>query len=389
MTIKELDQSFIAATYGRHDVTFVRGRGAELFDDAGRRYIDLGGGIAVNSFGIADETWAAAVKAQVDLLQHVSNHYYTEPQAVLAQLLCERTDMRRVFFSNSGAEANECAIKAARKFAGDKYGASVRPNIVTLYNSFHGRTVTTLSATGQESFHKDFGPFTPGFLHVPANDITAMKRALEPGDVCAVMMELIQGEGGVVTLEPAYVREVAALCARQDVLLVIDEVQTGNGRTGELYCYMNYRIRPDIVSTAKGLAGGLPMGATLFNEKAMFVLGPGSHGSTFGGNPVCAAGAVSVIGRLTDDLLAEVREKGAYIREELERAPGVRSVDGLGLMLGVEPERRPANEVLLACLERGVVVLTAKEKIRLLPPLNIPMPLLKEAVAVLKEELAK
>lgn len=386
MTIKELDQAFIAGTYGRQDVAFISGKGAELYDEAGKRYIDLGGGIAVNAFGIADDVWADAVKAQVDKLQHVSNYYYTQPQSELAKVLCERTGMKKVFFSNSGAEANECAIKAARKYASDKYGPVARPNIITLWNSFHGRTLTTLSATGQESFHKDFGPFTPGFVHVAANDIDDMKLALEADDVAAVMMELIQGEGGVNVLDPEYVREVAALCEKQDVLLLIDEVQTGNGRTGELYCYMHYGIKPDIVSTAKGLAGGLPMGATLFGEKTMFTLTAGSHGSTFGGNPVCAAGARSVISRLTDELMQEVQEKGAYIKETLGASKGVVSVSGVGLMLGIETVR-PAKDILLGCLDRGVIVLTAKNKIRLLPPLNIPTQLLKEAIAILKEEI--
>ncbi len=386
MTIKELDKAYIAGTYGRQDVAFVSGNGAELFDDCGKRYVDLGGGIAVNSFGIADEAWADAVISQVHKLQHTSNYYYTEPQSLLAQMLCERTGMKKVFLSNSGAEANECAIKAARKYASDKYGAAARPNIITLLNSFHGRTITTLSATGQEEFHKDFGPFTPGFLHVPANDIEAMKAALEPGDVCAVMMELIQGEGGVYVLDRDYVREVAQMCAQQDVLLVIDEVQTGNGRTGELYCYMHYGINPDILSTAKGLAGGLPIGATMFAESTQYALTPGSHGSTFGGNPVSAAGALSVLSRIDGELLGEVREKGAYIASELSDAPGIKSVSGMGLMLGIETEK-PVKEVLAGCLKRGVIVLTAKNKIRLLPPLNIPFPLLAEAVAILKEEI--
>ena len=386
MTIKELDQAFIAGTYGRLDVAFVSGKGAELYDEAGKRYIDLGGGIAVNAFGIADDVWADAVKAQVDKLQHVSNYYYTQPQSELAQMLCERTGMKKVFFSNSGAEANECAIKVARKYAGDKYGAMARPNIITLWNSFHGRTITTLSATGQEAFHKDFGPFTPGFVHVAANDIGDMKLALEADDVAAVMMELIQGEGGVNVLDPEYVREIAALCEQRDVLLMIDEVQTGNGRTGELYCYMHYGIKPDIVSTAKGLAGGLPMGATLFGEKTMFTLGAGSHGSTFGGNPVSAAGALSVISRMTNELMQEVQEKSTYIKETLGAVKGVLSISGVGLMLGIETVR-PAKNILLGCLDRGVIVLTAKNKIRLLPPLNIPMPLLMEAIAILKEEI--
>ncbi len=387
MTTKDLDKAYIAGTYARQDVAFIKGSGAELFDEDGKRYIDLGGGIAVNSFGVADEDWTEAVIAQVRALQHVSNYYYTEPQSKLAQLLCERTGMKKVFFANSGAEANECAIKAARKYASDKYG-SARPNMVTLWNSFHGRTLTTLSATGQESFHKDFGPFTPGFVHVKANDIRDMQAALDKNDVCAVMMELIQGEGGVFVMDKAYVSEVAALCKSRDILLIIDEVQTGNGRTGTLYAFEQFGIHPDIVTTAKGLAGGLPIGATLFSEKTENVLTPGTHGSTFGGNPVSCAGALSILSRLNEKLLEEVREKGEYIVSELAGAQGVRSISGMGLMLGVATDK-PARDIVTGCLQRGVIVLTAKDKVRLLPPLTIPFSLLKEAIAILKEEIAK
>lgn len=387
MDIKGMDKTYIANTYARLDVEFASGKGAELFDGKGKRYIDLGSGIAVNTFGVGDEAWVQAVTAQARALQHVSNYYYTEPQARLAELLCKRTGMRGVFFSNSGAEANECAIKAARKYGDDRYPGR-RPNIVTLQNSFHGRTITTLSATGQEEFHKHFGPFTPGFLHVQGNDISAMRHMLDRGDCCAVMMELIQGEGGVTVMDRDYVREVAAICEEKDILLVIDEVQTGNGRTGELYAYMHYGIQPDILSTAKGLAGGLPMGATLFNEKTRDVLSAGMHGSTFGGNPVSAAGALSVLGRIDDALLQDVRRKGAYIMDELKGAPGVLCVTGMGLLLGVAVTR-PVKEVLTGCLDRGVVVLTAKDKLRLAPPLIIPFDLLKEAIAIIKEEVAK
>ena len=387
MTTKDLDKTYIVNSYARQDVTFEKGSGAELFDEDGKRYIDLGGGIAVNSFGIADDAWADAVIDQVRKLQHMSNLYYTQPQSKLAQLLCERTGMKKVFFSNSGAEANECAIKAARKYASDHYGLA-RPTIVTLWNSFHGRTLTTLSATGQEEFHKHFGPFTPGFVHVHANNIKDMQSALHKGDVCAVMMELVQGEGGVCALDRAYVGEVAAMCKSRDILLIIDEVQTGNGRTGTLYAYEQFGIHPDIVSTAKGLAGGLPIGATLFNEKTQDVLTPGAHGSTFGGNPVSCAGALSILSRIDEALLESVREKSDYIIKELTGAPGVRSVTGMGLMLGIAVDK-PAKDILKSCLGRGVVVLTAKDKIRLLPPLTIPFPLLKEAITILKEEIAK
>ena len=387
MQTKERDQTYIANTYARQEVIFASGKGAELFDESGKRYIDLGGGIAVNTFGAADEAWAAAVCEQVNKLQHVSNYYYTQPQALLAEALCKRTGMEKVFFGNSGAEANECMIKAARKYASDRYGLA-RPNIVTLVNSFHGRTITTLSATGQESFHKDFGPFTPGFLHVPANDFPALEEILLANDCAAVMLELVQGEGGVIALDAEYVKKVAALVQSRDMLLLIDEVQTGNGRTGTLYAYQQYGIVPDIVSTAKGLASGLPFGATLFSSRTADVLQPGDHGSTFGGNPVCAAAALHTLNRLDDTLLAGVRERAAYITSELKGAPGVVSISGLGLMLGIEITGN-AKEVLKHCLGSGVLVLIAKDKVRLLPPLNIPMSLLKESIALLKEELAK
>lgn len=387
MNTKELDQAYILGSYARLDVAFAHGKGSELYDEEGNRFIDLGGGIAVNTFGVADDAWADAVCAQVRELQHVSNYYYTGPQARLAQMLCERTGMRRVFFSNSGAEANECAIKAARKYGNDRYGA-VRPRIITLVNSFHGRTLTTLSATGQEEFHQHFMPFTPGFIHVQPGDLSAMEQAMAQDDCCAVMMELIQGEGGVAALEETYVQAVSKMAAERDMLLIIDEVQTGNGRTGALYAYMRYGIKPDIVTTAKGLAGGLPLGATLFNEKTCEVLGVGQHGSTFGGNPVAAAGALSILSRFSEPLLEGVCLREQIIRQALSGAPGVKGISGLGLMLGIETAR-PAKDILYGALQRGVLVLVAKHKVRLLPPLNIPIPLLQEALSVLKEEIAK
>lgn len=387
MNTKELDNAYILGTYSRLDVAFASGKGAELYDEERKRYIDLGGGIAVNSFGIADDIWADAVCAQVRSLQHVSNYYYTAPQAQLAQMLCERSGMRRVFFSNSGAEANECAIKAARKYGHDRYGLT-RPQIITLINSFHGRTLTTLSATGQEEFHQHFMPFTPGFIHVQPGDLPAMEKAMSQGDCCAVMMELVQGEGGVRVLDVDYVQKVAQMAAKRDMLLIIDEVQTGNGRTGTLYAYMQYGIQPDIVTTAKGLAGGLPLGATLFHEKTCGVLSAGLHGSTFGGNPVAAAGALSVLSRLDAPLLEGVRARSQAICEALHGAKGVIGISGMGLMLGVETVR-PAKEIVNGALRRGVLALVAKNKVRLLPPLNIPLPLLEEAIAILKEEIAK
>ncbi len=385
MNIREVDQTYVANTYGRFNLTLVEGKGSLLKDDAGKTYIDLGTGIAVNIFGVADEAWQQAVLEQMSKLPHACNLYYTAPQAELAKLLCQMTGMKKVFFGNSGAEANECAIKVARKFAYDTK-AEESPVIVTLSGSFHGRTVTTLSATGQEGFHRYFGPFTPGFVHVDPDDFVQMASALENPKVCAVMLEMVQGEGGIHVLGKDYVQKVAALCKDKGVLLLVDEVQTGNGRTGELYAYMHYGISPDVVSTAKGLGGGLPIGACLMNEKTAGVLSSGTHGSTFGGNPVCAAGALSIVKRLDDALLKSVREKGKYIAEALQNAPGVKSVSGLGLMLGIETEK-PAKEVVAACQLKDVLVLTAKQKVRLLPALNIPMDLLIQGIEILKEAI--
>ncbi len=385
MNLREMDQTYVANTYGRFDLTLTEGKGSLLTDDAGKTYIDLGTGIAVNIFGVADDIWQQAVVMQMNRLPHASNLYYTSPQAELAKLLCEKAGMKKVFFGNSGAEANECAIKVARKYAYDVKGDE-SPVIVTLKNSFHGRTITTLSATGQVSFHQYFGPFTPGFVHVEPDDFAQMEAALENFPVCAVMLEMVQGEGGIHVLDKAYVQKVAALCKEKGVLLMVDEVQTGNGRTGELYGYMHYGICPDVVSTAKGLGGGLPIGACLMNEKTAGVLTSGTHGSTFGGNPLCAAGAMSIIKRLDDTLLKSVREKGQFIKEALANAPGVKSISGMGLMLGIEVDK-PAKEVVAICQLKGVLVLTAKQKVRLLPALNIPMDLLIQGIEVLKEAL--
>ena len=383
MNIFEMDAAYVANTYRRFPLEIVGGQGALLTGADGREYIDLGSGIAVNTFGMNDEAWKQAVIAQLGAVGHTSNLYYTAPQAQLARMLCERTGMKRVFFGNSGAEANECAIKAARKYASDKYGPGARPTIVTLVNSFHGRTIATLSATGQEVFHRDFGPFTPGFVHVPANDLAALERALEENACCGVMLEMIQGEGGVIPLDKAYVQGAARLCALQDVLLIADEVQTGNGRTGTLYAWQQFGVVPDLFSTAKGLGGGLPIGACLLGEKVKDTLGASSHGSTFGGNPICAAGALNVLSRIDEALLAGVRAKHDRILAALQGAPGVEAVTGLGLMLGVKTAR-PAGEVVKTCMENGVLALTAKDKVRLLPPLNIPDDLLDRALETLR-----
>ena len=383
-----LDKEYIVHAYNRYPVCFVSGKGSILTDDQGKEYIDLGSGIGVDIFGIAHEPWMEAVTKQLHTLNHVSNLFYTHPDAKLAQLLCEKTGMKKVFFSNSGAEANECAIKGARKYSIDKYGKD-RNVIVTLINGFHGRTITTLAATGQDVFHQNFFPLTEGFLYTPANDLDAFIKLCEGNkNICAVMIEPIQGEGGVHPLSKDFFEGVAKYAKEHDILLVVDEVQTGNGRTGKLYGYMNYDVQPDIVSTAKGLGGGLPIGATMFNEKTENVFTYGTHGSTFGGNPIACAGAVSIISEINDALLADVKAKGDYIRSELEGAKGVKSIAGMGLMLGIEPEK-DVNTLVPKLLEKGVVVLTAKEKIRLLPALNIPMDQLKKAVAIIKEVVAE
>ncbi|MBQ2700166.1 MAG: aspartate aminotransferase family protein [Clostridia bacterium] len=381
-----MDQTYVANTYGRFQVPLAQGEGAVWTDEGGKEYIDLGSGIAVNTFGACDPIWAQAVEKQLHTLSHASNLYYTSPQANLARLLCEKTGMAKVFFGNSGAEANECMIKVARKYASDKYGPG-HSVVVTLQNSFHGRTIATLAATGQDVFHQHFGPFPGDFVHVPANDLEALKAVMEKGCVCGVMLEMVQGEGGVMPLDKAYVQGVRKLCDAYDALMLVDEVQTGNGRTGSLYAYMQFDIVPDVFSTAKGLGGGLPIGACVMSEKAAHVLGAGDHGSTFGGNPICAAGALSILERLDDSLMAEVKAKGDYIVKSLEGAPGVKSVSGLGLMLGIETEK-PARQVVTQCLEKGVTALTAKAKVRLLPPLSITWEQLEKAIAVLKECLA-
>lgn len=378
-----LDKAYVAPTYGRFPVELVQGKGCILTDSDGKEYIDLTSGIGVTAFGIADPEWMAAVTAQLGKLQHVSNLYYTDPCAKLAQLLCEKTGMSKVFFSNSGAESNECAIKYARKYSQEKKGAQYS-TIITLKNSFHGRTLTTLAATGQDHFHQYFQPLTPGFVHVDAGDTEGLAKLVEEMPVAGILLECVQGEGGVLPLSREFVTFAAQLCAQKDIPLMIDEVQTGNGRTGALYAYMNFGIQPDIVSTAKGLGGGLPIGATMVSEKLKDVMQPGDHGSTYGGNPVCCAGALSILSRLDDGLLAGVRERSAYIFSALEGAEGVESVTGMGLMIGIKTAK-PAKEVVNACIEKGVLCLTAKDKVRLLPALNIPMEQLKKAVDVIKE----
>ena len=387
MNIRQMDDAYVAHTYARFPVELVRGKGSLVWDAAGKQYIDLGSGIAVNGFGISDDAWLQAVTAQLQALPHASNLYYTEPCARLAQMLCERTGMQRVFFGNSGAEANECLIKAARKYAAEKHGPDCY-TIVTLQNSFHGRTLTTLSATGQDHYHELYQPLTPGFAHIAPGDMAALEALAETMKLAAVLIECVQGEGGVVPLEAGFVQALSDFCAKNDVLLAVDEVQTGNGRSGQLYAYMTYGLKPDIVSTAKGLGGGLPIGACLLGAKVADVFGPGDHGSTFGGNPASCAGGVSIVSRMDEALLEGVRARSAYIFSELEGAPGVESVTGLGLMIGIKTQK-PAREVVAKCIENGVLCLTAKDRVRLLPALNIPMEQLKQAVAVLKAACAE
>ena len=382
MDTQKLDQAYIANTYARFPVTIVKGKGSLVWDDTGKEYIDLSTGIAVDIFGVTDEEWVAAVTKQLGTLQHISNLYYTEPCAKLAQMLCEKTGMKKVFFGNSGAEANECAIKAARKWSEEKKGKEYA-TIITLKNSFHGRTITTLAATGQDVFHHDFTPLTEGFVYAEPNDLADLEQLIKTNKCAAVMMEVVQGEGGVMPLDETYVKGAAKLCEEYDLLLICDEVQVGNGRSGKLYGYMHYGIQPDIVSTAKGLAGGLPLGATLLGEKVQNVLTAGTHGSTFGGNPVCCAGAINVLNRLDENMLAGVEERSAYIKRELTGAKGVLGVSGLGLMIGIQTEKN-ASDIIAACREKGVLVIKAKDKLRLLPALNIPMEQLKKAVAVIK-----
>lgn len=388
MNIQQIDQTYVASTYGRMPVALVKGKGALAWDENGKEYIDLGAGIAVNSFGYSDDAWVQAVTEQLGKISHTSNLYYTSPDALLAKMLCEKTGMKKVFFGNSGAEANECAIKTARKWAYDQYGDESHSTIITLKNSFHGRTIATLAATGQDKFHTHFGPFPGGFVYATPEDPEELEKLASENNCCAIMIELVQGEGGVVPLSKAYVEAVVKTAEKHGLLIIDDEVQTGNGRTGTLYTYMQYGFVPDIVSTAKGLGGGLPIGACLLGEKVKNTLTPGSHGSTFGGNPVSCAGALSILSRIDEDLLASVRAKSDYIFQALTGAKGVQSVTGLGLMIGIACDK-PVGEILSGCLANGVIVLSAHDKVRLLPPLSISMEQLSKAVDVLKKVIAE
>ena len=383
MNIKQIDSSYIANTYSRFPLVLTEGKGSRVKDENGKEYIDLATGIAVNTFGFSDNEWISAVTEQLSKIQHASNLYFTEPAAKLAEQLVKKTGMKKVFFSNSGAEANECAIKVARKYAAEKKGTDCY-KIITLNNSFHGRTITTLAATGQEVFHKDFLPLTDGFIHVDTNNTEELKKAIAENKIAAIMFEIVQGEGGVLPLEKDFIKSIKEICAEQDILTIVDEVQCGNGRSGKLYAYMHYDLKPDIVSTAKGLAGGLPLGATILGDKTSDVLKFSDHGSTFGGNPVCCAAALNVLNRLDDKLLEDVSKKSDYIFSELSNAKGVKSITGLGLMIGIETEKS-ASDVINACMEMGVLVIKAKSKVRLLPALNIPFEDLKMAVEIIKK----
>ena len=380
--LKEKDKTYVADTYARFDLALLSGKGSLVYDENGKEYIDLATGIAVNSFGVADDGVKNAVMAQLDKIQHTSNLYYSEPCATLAEMLCQRTGAKKVFFGNSGAEANECAIKVARKWSLEENGGG-RSTIITLKNSFHGRTLTTLSATGQDVFHQYFHPFTDGFVFAEANNLDSVRTLSEENGCAAVMMELVQGEGGVMALDPAFVKGVEKLCREKNMLLIFDEVQTGNGRTGTLYAYEQYGVQPDILTTAKGLGGGLPIGAAILFERAQNTLTHGTHGSTFGGNPIACAAAISVLERIDENLLKEVREKSAYIFKELEGADGVESVSGLGLIIGIQT-KKPVDEVLKACMQAGALPIKAKQKLRLLPALNIGWAELKKGVEIIK-----
>lgn len=378
------DKEYVAGTYARFPVAFKEGKGCRLYDYDDKEYVDFGSGIAVDIFGVNDGEWKSAVIEQLNKVQHTSNLFYTEPQARLARLMCEKTGAKKVFFGNSGAEANECAIKAARKYGELKHGAA-RKEIITLKNSFHGRTLATLAATGQEEFHKYYGPFPAGFVY--ADPTLEGVESCITEDTCAVMIECIQGESGVNVLDKSFVQGLGKLCRERDILLICDEVQTGNGRTGYMYAYQAYGISPDIVTTAKGLGGGLPIGACMLFDKCKAVFGFGDHGSTFGGNPVVCAGACSVISRIDEKLLSDVRKKGEYLMSELKKIDGVEEVTGMGLMIGIKTEK-PAAEIAKKCISKGLLVLTAHSKVRLLPPLIIGKAEIDFAIKILSEVIS-
>ncbi len=383
--VKSQDQAYILHTYGRVDAALVKGRNARAWDVDGKEYIDFTAGIGVNALGYCDPEWSAAVAEQAGKIQHMCNYYYCPENTALAQELSQASGMAKAFFCNSGAEANECAVKIARKY-GEKRGAY---RIVTLENSFHGRTLTTLAATGQEGFHREFLPLTEGFFYAQAGDLAGIQALLD-GSVCAVMLEMVQGEGGVIPMDEGFVKGLAQLCREKDVLLLIDEVQTGIGRTGRFFAYQGYGVQPDVVTCAKGIAGGLPMGACLVSERLGDILQPGQNGSTFGGNPIASAAARVVVRRVSEpDFLQSVAEKGAYFREKLETMPQVEYVRGRGLMLGVKLKEKDAHDVLVQCAKAGLLILTAKELVRFLPPLTITQEDIDQGLAIFQQVLAQ
>ena len=383
--VKSQDQAYILHTYGRVDAALVKGRNARAWDVDGKEYIDFTAGIGVNALGYCDPEWSAAVAGQAGKIQHMCNYYYCPENTALAQELSQASGMAKAFFCNSGAEANECSVKIARKY-GEKRGAY---RIVTLENSFHGRTLTTLAATGQEGFHREFLPLTEGFLYAQAGDLAGIQALLD-GSVCAVMLEMVQGEGGVIPMDEGFVKGLAQLCREKDVLLLIDEVQTGIGRTGRFFAYQGYGVQPDVVTCAKGIAGGLPMGACLVSERLGDILQPGQNGSTFGGNPIASAAARVVVRRVSEpDFLQSVAEKGAYFREKLEAMPQVEYVRGRGLMLGVKLKEKDAHDVLVQCAKAGLLILTAKELVRFLPPLTITQEDIDQGLAIFQQVLAQ
>ena len=385
MNTKEKDLKYIMHTYGRYDVALQSGKGATAFDENGKRYIDVSSGIGVNSLGYCDEGWVKAVTAQAGTIQHMSNYFYSKQPSDLAEKLCNLTGMAKVCFGNSGAEANECAIKIARKYSFDKYGAG-RNEIITLKNSFHGRTVTTLAATGQDVFHNFFFPFTEGFKYAEADNIDDVKNNIDE-KTCAVLIEVVQGEGGVNILDKSFVQSVAKICDKQDILLIIDEVQTGVGRTGKLFAHEHYGVKPDLMTVAKGLGGGLPIGVCLCGEKLKDVMSPSTHGTTFGANPVVCAGANYVLDTIAnEEFLNEVERKGAYLEEKLREIKEVKNVRRLGLMVGIEIDGN-AHEIAVKCVENGLLIITAKNLLRMLPPLTITKDELDEAVTILEKTL--
>lgn len=384
-TIEQFNK-YVMHSYGRYDLVLDKGKDVTADDENGKEYIDFGSGIGTNSLGFCNDEWVEAICSQAKSIQHTSNYYYTKVQADFAKTLCETAGYSNVFFGNSGAEANECAIKIARKYSFDKYGNG-RHNIITLVNSFHGRTLCTLSATGQEVFHNYFFPFVDGFIYVEANNIADLREKLDD-TVCAVMFEYVQGEGGVMALEQDFVDEIFKLCAEKDVITIADEVQTGVGRTGKFLAGEHFGKKADLITLAKGLAGGVPIGACLAGEKCAQVLTPGTHGSTFGGNPISCAGGLAVLNKLNSPgFLGEVAAKGDYIRKKLADIPEVKSVSGIGLMIGIELKTKNAPDILKAALEKGLLLLTAKTKVRLLPPLTISYEDIDKGLAILEELL--